>query len=123
LVIRRIGDKAMRIASLTVAAMLAIGPNAHAQDSHFNQVSIDASRYDLSKPGDAKALVSRIESAALNLCGGPPGAYFWDTMATPCYQDAVRRAVESAHNSMLTLAYEQRHGGEARPTGAAVAAR
>lgn len=115
----------MRIAALTIAAALATGAAAHAQDATDHQERIDAHKYDLSKPHDAKALLSRIEGAALNLCGAPPGvsyAVLTDTLASACYSDAVRTAVESAQSPDLTLVYEQHHGG-ARPRSVAVAAR
>lgn len=115
----------MRIAALAIATLLAIGPAAHAEDGPYVQERIDASKYDLSKPGDAKALLSRIEGAALNVCGAPVGTSYgvmWETLASPCYHDAVRNAVESAHSQGLTLAYEQHHGGR-MPSSIAIAAR
>jgi UrcA family protein len=115
----------MRITALVIVTALAIGANAHAQDASYNQERIDTHKYDLSKPQDAKALLFRIEGAALNVCGAPPGtayAIVWDTLASPCYRDTVRMAVESVHSPTLTLAYEQRQGG-ARPSSVAIAAR
>jgi UrcA family protein len=114
----------MRITTLAIATMLAIGTNAHAQDARYNQERIDASRYDLSKPADARALLSRIEGAALNVCGASPGTNYevvWATRDSPCYRDAVRMAVESAHSPTLTVAYEKHGGGQ--PSSVAMAAR
>lgn len=108
----------MRIAPLALAAMLAIGANARAADDPTVQERINISKYDLNKPADAKAVLSRIEGAALDVCGAPVGTsteVVWETMGGRCYQDAVRQAVQSTHNEVLFAAFEKRHGSRRAP--------
>lgn len=115
----------MRITAFAMAAVLAISGNARAQDATYNQERIDLRKYDLNKPHDAKALLSRIEGAALNVCGASPGtphAIVWDALSEPCYRDTVRMAVERAHLPSLTLAYDQRQN-QGRPSATQMAAR
>ncbi len=108
------------IAAFTLAATM-LSPVTwckppEAKPELVGQVHVTLEGYDLEKPADARALLTRIETAAYRACGGNP-KFTWSYNLLPrrtmevyerFRESAVERAVGQIGAAQLTYIYKER---------------
>ena len=108
------------IAAFTLAATM-LSPVTwckppEAKPELVGQVHVQLEGFDLEKPTDARAVLTRIETAAYRACGGNP-KFTWSYNLLPtrtvevyerCRESAVERAVSQIGAAQLTHIYKER---------------
>jgi UrcA family protein len=94
-------------ASLAVISGLAIGGAAAAQTDQFDHppsVNVAYGDLNLQSQAGAKAMLSRLEGAATDVCGGEPDIHLLDRQAIyqRCRAEAVDRAVRTMDAPLVT---------------------
>ena len=101
-------------ASLVVTALLVSAPTAgfaaNGSDEAKAEVKVSFHDLNLHDAGDAKRLLDRIHSAALDACGASPESvpeYRALTIKSQCYVVGVERAVRQINAPLLSALYDQ----------------
>src|SRR5690348_14254127 len=96
------------LASTAAVLVLAAAPLAVAGPAGVETVSVpeSKSRLDLNNPRDARVLMRRIDTAALQACGADTHSFVEvkrAVAASACHRDAVAGAVSQLNNNQAAL--------------------
>jgi len=96
------------LASTLAVLVLAAAPLAVAAPAGVETVSVPVSksRLDLNNPRDARVLMRRIDTAALQACGADTHSFVEvkrAVAASACHRDAVAGAVSQLNNNQAAL--------------------
>jgi UrcA family protein len=102
------------LAALATSAMAATPALADTSQDQAPSVRVTYGDLDLSSEHGAHVLLSRLNNAARNVCGGGALAVSRNLSEraafNACREQALGEAVASAHQPLVTELYDQQHG-------------
>ncbi len=107
------------VRALAVTGVVA-APSAHAQATQTPSVTVSLNGIDTRTERGARIVLRRIESAASQVCGGPPSAPLDRQMTfRPCVEEVTQRSVAGLNNVQLRALLEKERAPRTRTLASA----